>query len=78
MGNSIVNGLEGRISPYEATGDVIFGGAAMYSGFYGGIANVSYNLGKEYGPMTTYLRWKERRRNRSEVIEYMKEKGYFK
>jgi hypothetical protein len=79
--SSISNGFDGKISPAEATGDVIFGGAAIYSGFYGGWANLWYNLGKEYGPMTTYLsiqRKREAERNKSVVIEYMREKGYLR
>jgi hypothetical protein len=43
----------------------------MYSGFYGGWANAWYNLGKEYGPMTQYLRrQEERRRNKSILFNY--------
>jgi hypothetical protein len=64
IANSIVEGFEGEMSPAVATGDVIFGGAAIYSGFWGGWANLWYNLGKEYGPMTTYRRKQEERRRR--------------
>jgi hypothetical protein len=78
IGSSLFKGLDGKISPEEATGDVIFGGAAIYSGFYGNVANVFYNLGKEYGPMTLYLRYQEKKKHRSELLDYMKEKGYFK
>ncbi len=68
----------GDISVEEATEDVIFGGVAMYSEFYGGVANAFYNLGKEYGPMTTYLRWEREQRCKSELIEFLREEGYFK
>jgi len=55
----------GEISYELAAGDVVFGGAAIYSGFWGGVANFGCNMGKEYGPMTMYLRkQEERRRNR--------------
>jgi hypothetical protein len=65
IGTSIVEGFEGEISPAEATGDVVFGGAAIYSGFWGGWANLWYNLGKEYGPMTRYLRKQEERKRKN-------------
>jgi RHS repeat-associated protein len=68
IGNSIYQSIEGEISPAEATGDVIFGSAAIYSGFYGGWANLWYNLGKEYGPMTTYLRKQEERRRYKSIL----------
>ena len=81
MYNSVSDGFEGKISAKEATGDVLFGSAAIYSGFWGGVANFGYTLGKEYDPMTTYLRLQKQReeenRNRSMVIEYMRKKGYF-
>ncbi len=82
MYNSVQKARLGEMSIEEATGDVAFGGAAMYSGFWGGWANFWYGLGKEYGPMTTYLRLQEERRekqrNHSPVLEYMRERGYFK
>ena len=58
---------------------LLFGIGAIYSGFWGGVANLGYTLGKEYGPMTTSLRVQQQRmeeRNKSEILEYMKEKGY--
>jgi hypothetical protein len=64
MYNSVVDWRRGEISSAEVTGDVIFGSAALYSGFWGGWANFWYNLGKEYGPMTTYLRKQEEARKR--------------
>jgi RHS repeat-associated core domain len=63
MYNSISDGFEGKISPTEATGDAVFGSAAIYSGFWGGWANFWYNLGKEYGPMSRSVRQKEKGKN---------------
>jgi len=68
IGNSIVDGFQGEISPQVAVGDVVFGGAAIYSGFLGAWANLWYNLGKEFGPMGLYLRSQERGRQQQSVI----------
>lgn len=62
MYTSINKGWRGKISPEVAVGDVIFGGASLYSGFWGGWANFWYGLGKEYGPMKTYLRRQEEKK----------------
>lgn len=58
----------GEISPEVTAGDVFFGAAAMYSGVYGGAANIGYNLGKEYGPMTMYLRYQRNKWKYKSVI----------
>jgi hypothetical protein len=68
MYNSVTDALQGEISPEVATEDLIFGGAAIYSGFWGGWANLWYNLGKEYGTMTTYLRKQEERKKYKSVL----------
>jgi len=51
-----------------ATGDIIFGGAAIYSGFWGGWANLWYNLGKDFGPMGWHLHRQEERRIQQSLI----------
>nr|WP_321521802.1 FG-GAP-like repeat-containing protein [uncultured Macellibacteroides sp.] len=53
---------KGEMSHEEAIGDVIFGGVSLYSGFWGGWANFWYGLGKEYGPMKTYLKHQEEKK----------------
>lgn len=65
MIRSVDDHRQGRISVAEATGDVLFGLASIYSGFWGGIANGSYVLGKKYGPnkyKLTFTSTKNRRR----------------
>lgn len=59
---SFFKAREGKISLEEASGDMIFGAASIYSGFWGAWANFWYGMGKEYGPISNSLKHQEEKR----------------